>query len=86
MVIPKLKIKKMGERRREITVVQALDHAAHSSALVTSDFSLSLHLKIRLSGQKFHEDEEVKKNEATTRLRAQAAELHDIGIQKLVPR
>jgi hypothetical protein len=44
-----------------------------------------LNLKKRLSGQKFHKDEEVK-NEATTRLRAQAAELYAIGVQKLVPR
>jgi hypothetical protein len=35
--------------------------------------------------QKFHEDEEVK-NEVTARLRAQAAEFYDIGIQNLVPR
>jgi hypothetical protein len=44
-----------------------------------------LHSKKHLAGQKFYEDEEVK-NEVTTWLRAQAAELYDIGIQKLVPR
>jgi hypothetical protein len=38
-----------------------------------------------MSGQKIHEDEEVK-NEVTTWLRAQAAEFYDIGIQNLVPR
>jgi hypothetical protein len=44
-----------------------------------------LHLKRHLAGQKFYEDEEVT-NEVTTWLRAQAAELYDTGIQKLVPR
>jgi len=44
-----------------------------------------MHLKKRLSCQKFHEDEEMK-NEVTTRLRAQAAKFYDIGIQKFVPR
>jgi hypothetical protein len=38
-----------------------------------------------MASQKFHEDKEVKK-EVTAWLRAQAAELCDIGIQKLVPR
>jgi hypothetical protein len=44
-----------------------------------------LHLKKHLASQKFLEDEEVK-NKVTTWLRAQAAEIYDIGIQKLVPR
>jgi hypothetical protein len=46
---------------------------------------LFLHLKKHLTGQKFHEDEEVK-NKVITWLHAQAAEFYDIGIQKLVPR
>jgi hypothetical protein len=44
-----------------------------------------LHLKKHLASQKFHEDEEVKKDD-TTRLHAQEAECYDIGIQNLVPR
>jgi histone-lysine N-methyltransferase SETMAR len=58
---------------------------AHSPDLAPSDFHLFLHLKKHLAGHKFHEDEEVE-NEVNTRLRAQAAEFYDIGIQKLVPR
>ena len=50
-----------------------------------SQFHLFMHLKKRLSCQKFHEDEEMK-NEVTTRLRVQAAKFYDIGIQKFVPR
>jgi hypothetical protein len=68
-----------GGRRREITA----DHPAHSPDLVPSNFHLFLHLKKHLTGQKFHEDKEVK-NEVTTWLRAQAAEFCNIGIQKLV--
>jgi hypothetical protein len=45
---------------------------------------LFLHLKKHLTGQKFHEDEEVK-NKVTMWLRAQAEEFSDIGTQKLVP-
>jgi hypothetical protein len=54
------------------------------SCLAHSHFHLFLHLKNRLSCQKFHEDEEMK-NEVTTRLGGQA-KFCDIGIQKLVPR
>jgi len=43
---------------------------------------LFLHLKKQVAGQKFHEEE---KNVDTACLRAQVAELCDIGIQKLVP-
>jgi hypothetical protein len=59
-------------------------HPPHRPDLAPSDFHLFLHLKKHLAGQKFHEDEEVE-NEVTTWLRAQAAGLYDIGIQKLVP-
>jgi hypothetical protein len=69
-----------GGRGREITA----DHPAHSPDLAPSDFHLFLHLKKYLTGQKFHEDEEMK-NEVTAWLRAQAAEFCDIGIQNLVP-
>jgi len=44
-----------------------------------------LHLKKRLSCQKFHEVEEMK-DEVCMRLRAQAAKFYGIGIQKLVAR
>ena len=44
-----------------------------------------MHLKKRLSCQKFQEDEEMKK-EVTTRLLVQAAKFYDIGIQKFVPK
>jgi hypothetical protein len=44
---------------------------------------LFLHLKKHVAGQKFHEG---AKNERTACLRAQVAELCDIGIQKLVSR
>jgi hypothetical protein len=42
-------------------------------------------LKNRLACQKFHEDEEVKK-EVNMSLHAQLAKFCDIGIQKVVPR
>ena len=45
--------------------------------LAYSHVHLFLRLKGHLPGRKFHEDEEVT-NEVTTRLCAQAAELHDI--------
>jgi hypothetical protein len=44
-----------------------------------------LHLKKHLASQKFHEDEEVKK-EDTTWLHVQEAECYDNGIQNLAPR
>jgi hypothetical protein len=46
----------MGGRGREITVVQASNHAAHSPDPVSSDSNLSLLVKKRLSGQMFYED------------------------------
>jgi hypothetical protein len=42
-----------------------------------------VHLKKHVAGQKFHEG---TKKEDTACLRAQVAELCDIGMQKLVPR
>ena len=53
------------------------------SCLTYSYFQLFLHLKKHVTGQKFHEDEDVK-NEVTTRLSAQAAEFFDIETQKLL--
>ena len=46
-------------------------------------FHLFLHLKKHVAGQNFHVE---AKNEDTTCLREQVAELCDIRIQKLVPR
>ena len=65
--------------------MKILDHPAHSPDLASSDFHLFLHSEKQLASQKFHEDEEVK-NEDATWLLARAAELCDIGIQNLVPR
>jgi hypothetical protein len=44
-----------------------------------------LRLQEHLAGQKFHEDEEVRKIKVTTWFCAQVAELFDIRIIKLVP-
>ena len=54
------------------------------SCLAYSHFHLFLHLKKHLAGQKFHEDEKVRK--VTSWFCAQVAELFDFGIQELVPR
>jgi hypothetical protein len=48
-------------------------------------FPLFLLLKNLLAGQKFHEDEEVKK-EFTMSLHAQEAKFSDIGMQNVVPK
>ena len=71
----------MGGRGRGITAVKILDHPAHSLDLAPGDFHSFLHLKKRLAGQKFDENEEVK-NKATAWLHPQVAELCDIGIPK----
>jgi hypothetical protein len=44
-----------------------------------------LHVKKRLAGKKFDDDDEVQE-EVVTWFRGQAAEFYDSGIQKLVPR
>ena len=58
----------------------------HRPALIpnhaSSDFNSFLRLKKRLAGQKLHEDEEAR-NEVTTRLRAQALEFCDFGVQNI---
>jgi hypothetical protein len=56
---------------------------SHSQRL--GDFHLFLPIKKHPASLKFHKDEKVK-NEVTTWLRAQEAELYDIGKQKLIPR
>jgi hypothetical protein len=70
----------MGERGREITPLKV----ATLSCLAYSHFLLFLHLKKHLAGQKFHDDEEVKK-EVTVLLHLQVAEFCDIRIQKFIP-
>jgi hypothetical protein len=62
-----------------------LDHPVHRPDLLPSIFHLLLHLKKRLSGQKFQEDDNVK-NVVTAWLRSQAAEFYDFRIQELIPR
>jgi len=71
----------MGGRGREITV----EKVATLSCLAHSHFQLFLPLKKHLAGEKFHEEEKVKKV-VTTWLQPQAVEFCDTGIQKLVPR
>jgi hypothetical protein len=44
-----------------------------------------LHLKTFLSGQRFHDDNEVE-DAVNTWFASQAASFYDAGIQKLVPR
>jgi len=56
---------------------EVLDHPVHKPDLLPSNFHLLLHLKKRLSGQKFQEDEKVK-NIATAWLRSQAAEFFEL--------
>jgi histone-lysine N-methyltransferase SETMAR len=52
---------------------------------VPSDFHLFLHLKNFLAGQRFNNDEDVKKA-VQKWLSSQAATFYDEGIQKLVSR
>jgi len=68
-----------------VHTARATKQLLHSLDLAPSDFHLFLHLKKHLAGQKLHENEEVK-NEVPTWLRALAAELYDIVIQKQIPR
>jgi len=46
---------------------------------------LFLHLKKRLTGKKFSDDDEVQE-EVMTWFKGQAADFYDSGMQKLVPR
>jgi len=46
---------------------------------------LFLHLKKRLAGKKFDDDDEVQE-EVMASFKEQAADFYDSGIQKLVPR
>ena len=49
-----------------------------------SDFHLFLHLKKRLAGKKFNDDDEAQ--EVITWFKGQAADFYDSREQKLVPR
>ena len=53
--------------------------------LTPSDFHLFLHLKKRLAGKKFDDDDEVQE-EVMTWFKGLAADFYDSEIQKLVPR
>jgi len=52
--------------------------------LAPSDFHLFLHLKKRLAGKNFDDDE--VQEEVTTWFKGLVADFYDSGIQKLVPR
>jgi histone-lysine N-methyltransferase SETMAR len=57
----------------------------YSPDLAPSDFHLFLHLKKFLAGQRFNNDEDVKRT-VQKGLSSQAAAFYDEGIQKLVSR
>jgi histone-lysine N-methyltransferase SETMAR len=57
----------------------------YSPDLAPSDFNLFLHLKKFLAGQRFNNDEDVKRT-VQKWLSSQAATFYDEGIQKLVSR
>jgi histone-lysine N-methyltransferase SETMAR len=62
-----------------------LDHPLYIPDLALSDFPLFLHLNKYLAGIKFDDDDEVQE-EVMTWFKRQAANIFDLGIQKLVPR
>ena len=64
-----------GERPAEV----------HKQIVAVYGNVMNLHLKKRLSGKKFDDDDEVQE-EVLTRFKEQAANFYDSGIQKLVPR
>jgi hypothetical protein len=64
---------------------ELVENPVHRPDLLPSIFHLLLHLKKRLSSQKFQEDEKVK-NVVTAWLRSKAADFCDFRIQKLIPR
>jgi len=55
-----------------------LDHPPYSPGLAPSDFRMFLHLKKRLAGKKFDDDNEVQE-EVTTWFKGQAADFYDSG-------
>jgi hypothetical protein len=80
-IIQKLKIRSGWEGK-------GIHRCASGVTVVTSVLPFPfffLRLKNHLAGQKFHEDEEVKK-EVTMSLHVQEVKFYDTGIQKVVPR
>ena len=62
-----------------------LDLPPYSPDLAPGDFHLFLHLKKRLAGKKFDDDDEVRE-EVMTWFKGLAADFYGSGIQELVPR
>jgi histone-lysine N-methyltransferase SETMAR len=62
-----------------------MNHPPYSPDLASSDFHLFLHLKKFLAGQRFNNDEDVKRA-VQKWLSSRAATFYDEGIQKLVSR
>ena len=62
-----------------------LDHPPYIPEHAPSDFLLFLHLKKHLAGKKF-DDDDVVQEEVMTYFKGQAADVYDLGIQKLVAR
>jgi len=60
-------------------------HPPYSPDHALSDFHLFLHLKEKLAGKKFDDDDEVQ-GEVMTWFKRLAADFYDSGIQQLVPR
>ena len=64
---------------------EQIDHPPYSPDLAPSDFHLFHYLKDFLSGKRFATDDEVKEA-VKDWLSSQAADVYDLGIQKLVER
>jgi histone-lysine N-methyltransferase SETMAR len=64
---------------------EQMNHPPYSPDLAPSDFNLFLHLKKFLAGQRFNNDEDIKRA-VQMWLSSQAAMFYDEGIQKLVSR
>ena len=63
-----------------------LDRPPYSPDLAPSDLHLFLHLKKRLAGRNFEEDDDEVQEELMTCFEGQVADFYDSGIQELVPR
>ncbi|GFV43335.1 histone-lysine N-methyltransferase SETMAR [Trichonephila clavipes] len=63
---------------------EQIDHPPYSADLAPSDFHLFRYLKEFLGGKRFDTADEVK--EVQDWLSSQAADVYDLGIQKLVER
>jgi hypothetical protein len=60
------------------------DHPPSSPDLASSDYHLFTYLKNWLWSQRFDKNEELMEG-VKTRLRSQAADFFDTGVQKLIP-